>query len=224
MAVTLSYRTSASSTSDLSSYSFGSLDFGTEDSSRIMVVAVHAVTGSSPNTLCSAVDIGGVSATQVTTAAIVQGVALVEFWYAAVPTGTTGQTVDVTCGEAQVRCAIGLWSLIGSDTSPSDSDETSSASANSIALSTVTIPTDGCGIFAATSSTGVYTWTNASERYDAAWAEGGQHTGADTTTAGTPTVTADGPNAAIYAFAGIAFGPAPAGGGAHQFLTILGVS
>lgn len=162
-AVTGSFLQSAVSTSDLTTYTFSSQNFGDAASDRYIVVAItsRSVSGGT----ISSVTIGGVSASidvQVTNSSsnyTVSGIAK-----ALVPTGTSGDIV-ITFGAEQLRAGIGVYRLLGISSTPTDTG-----------TSTADDPTTNLDIAAGGYAIGVaYTveaatasWTNLTERYDEA--------------------------------------------------------
>lgn len=205
------YLTSAQDTANATTYNgagYQGLSFGTEDSTRIICIGIAGIATSAPNSAISSVTIGGVSATQYASSAGLSGGGVFEFWYAAVPTGTTGD-VSVTYGEGQQRSVIHLWAVYATTGAPTDGDWVNAGGANSVSLSTVTVPSGGCGMWHGfVGNTGGITWTNADERYDAAWEASNQAGAADTSTAGTNTITLDGANGSGHNLTGIAWTPA----------------
>jgi hypothetical protein len=130
-----------------------------------------------------------------------------EIWYGAAPVGTSALLSATLTGVSISDASYAIYRLTGNAAAPTDSDGTTNSLAT-IALSTVTVPTDGVGIWMWTNDTATAcTWTNATEDFDiAAAATNNQFSGASTTTAGTPTVTADGATD-DQALVGVAFGP-----------------
>jgi hypothetical protein len=141
------------------SYSFTSQAIGAEDNSRCVVVAVIGRAGGALDV--SSVTVGGISATLARAGG---GVELpVELWIARVPTGTTA-TIDVTFTGTSNFCAIGVWSVTNIDSlTPTDTAASS--------IGSILIDVEAVGIIVAVSSSlngATSTWTNATERYDAA--------------------------------------------------------
>jgi len=167
----------AGDATDLTTYTFASQNLGTASSDRVIAVAVSG-RQSSARTV-SSVTIGGVSATEIGTRGSSQNP--LGIWIAAVPTGTTGDVV-VTFSGAMLRCHIVAWAVTGGATLANASSGTDTA--------TVTGVTGGF-IIAAANTTGAstFTWTNATEQYDAI-TESFNTSGADATTVGSVLVTA----------------------------------
>ena len=109
-------------------------------------------------------------------------------WSGLVPSGDTAD-IDIVSGGASESMGIGVWTLDNAnatktDTLTNESDPPSGA---------ITIPANGGMIAIAMNdhSSSGYSWTNATERFDTVIEASRKHTGADSTTAGTPTITAD---------------------------------
>src|SRR5690606_20575856 len=102
---TIDFTDSASSTSDLSEYTFSTRDIGTAAANRIVLVGIaFTVTGAADP---SAVTIGGVTATKLVSQISSNGAYYTGIYAAPVPTGTTASVV-VTIGTAAARCGIGI--------------------------------------------------------------------------------------------------------------------
>ncbi len=101
----LEYRTVVSSTANLTSYTFSSVDIGTASSDRLIIAIVHvvAVGGTITN-----LTIAGVSAARqiINTNANIK----VAIYTALVPTGTTG-TISVTTDVAATNITISTYTL-----------------------------------------------------------------------------------------------------------------
>lgn len=168
----------ASDISDLTTYTFATQNLGTASSDRV-IFAVVSGRQSSARTI-SSVTIGGVTATEVGTRGSSQNP--LGIWSAAVPSGTTGDVV-VTFSGAMLRARIILWSVTGGAATVADSQFGTDTA-------TVTGVTGGFIIAGAcTTGTSSFTWTNATEQYDAA-AETFTVSGADATTVGSTLITA----------------------------------
>ncbi len=119
-ALTITPQSSASSGSDLTTYTFSAQAIGTASSDRIVIVAVGAANISTGTTLSSAT-IGGVAATiqkqQTNNAASIDTISAVIT--AAVPTGTTGDVV-LTFSTGQLRVGISTFSLTGGSATASE--------------------------------------------------------------------------------------------------------
>lgn len=157
----LTFLTSATSSSDLTAYTYSAVAIGTAHFNRHIVVAVvFAATDDYP---ASSVTIGGVSATLVKG----QG-SRIGLYIAKVPTGTTADIV-VTYATAAVRSAIGVWRLdgLGSATAHATAGDTQVADTQQTL--SLNVPQRGVAIAAAAataiSTTGM-TWIGLNEDYD----------------------------------------------------------
>jgi hypothetical protein len=214
-AIGLSFRTSsfiAGTGSD--PVTFTSVATGTASADRINVVALCYY----PRPVPTGVTINGVTATKAVDNA--SGSAGASIWYAANPSGTTGNVV-ITFGDATTATiGLGMWSLTGAGAAPTDTDSNASTPVNSMSLSALTIPVGGGAIIAGfngTAATG-FTWSNAAENYDTN-ATNLRITGASTPIAGTPTITMDGADGDTYVMVGAAWGMTTGGGALTKSLS-----
>ena len=161
---TVSYTDNPVSTADLTTYTFSSAALGTAAADRIIVVSVTTKASGGAARTVSSLTIGGVSGTEI--AALTTGGVNIAMWYAAVPTGTTGDIVVTWSGACQ-ECGCGVWAVYGAASSPTDFDSAYNGDATTVA-NTITIPAGGVGIMGMRSS-GVSTHTidNVTENYDA---------------------------------------------------------
>lgn len=210
MAVTPGFVGSNASGSPSNPHTFTAEPIGTAASDRFVVVEVdHRTNGASPSGGVTAMTIGGISAALLSdgvhSASIVSGRNAASMWGALVPSGTTANIV-ITFAEAQAQIGIGVWALTGAGTSPVPSD-VDTANANNIAA--LTVPASGAAIIGAHNGSGnSITFTNATGRYNASVGGGAiRSAGADTTTAGTNTITATNGSQVV----GVAFAPFSAG-------------
>lgn len=178
------YRTHIGDSADATTYSGGSwnsIAIGDADPNRYVLVGIY---GSSGTRTVSSVTIGGVSATLVSdgtnSARIQHSAGTSEFWIAAVPTGTTAN-ISITWSGSQNRCGAGVWTMVRpKSTTAVDVDSSNSASPASVTLTT----TNPGVVFAigGNNSTGSYSWTNVTERYDSVFENA--NSGADAATTG----------------------------------------
>jgi len=130
----LSYRTHAVDATDLTTYTFSTIDIGTAGSNRHVIVGVVARNGTANRTISSAT-IAGVSASIAADGS--GGNTEAGILIAAVPTGTTG-TISITFSAGQLRCGIAVWAAY---------DLTSATAFASLATSSTTLdintPADG---------------------------------------------------------------------------------
>lgn len=145
-------------------YTFsGVVDFGPEDPSRIIVIAIESDATSS-RTLSSSSIAGsaGTTVVQVTSLSADKGVAALI--RRSVPTGTTGQTVSVTFSGACNRCAIHVYALYQMASATPTGSTSSTATPPS---SSLTPSADGVVIACAKSAQNTScTWTGPTEDYD----------------------------------------------------------
>lgn len=182
------------------------LDFNAEASDRIIAVTLAM----EADTTITGVTIGGVTADLLVSAiADTLPDKVSEIWQAEVPTGTSGDVV-VTIASGTQEVSAATFSITGADPTPTDTDEATGSDV-SISITALTIPTDGAGLASVANgnASGTWTWTGASEVHDT---DVGSflHSSAIVTTAGTNTITADGPTNA-QALVGVAWGPASGG-------------
>jgi hypothetical protein len=131
--IDISYVDTATSTADLTTYTFSARSFG--DAAADRVIAVGIVSRATAIRSITGVTIGGVTATEISngTGPNSGGATNTALFAALVPTGTTGDVV-VTHSAGQARCAIAIHRLIGADlgsaTGAFNSDNNPSASIN----------------------------------------------------------------------------------------------
>lgn len=182
-----SFLQTASSGANLATYTFSAQAIGAADATRHIIVAATA-RKAAPSALLSSMTIGGVSAT-VATSLEYNGNTLV-IAYAKVPTGTTADVV-VEWSDVELRCGIGMWSIVGASAITVADFDTASAASGDVS-GTVTAPAGSFTIATgcATGSNRFFDWTNATERYNEnVGGEAFAHSGSDTDAAGTLTVT-----------------------------------
>lgn len=194
---TYSFLTNIEDTSDATTYSGGVWDgvsIGDADPDRYILAALVGNNGGRTVSSCT---IGGVSASLVSdgtdSARLVHGTNVtVELWLAPVPAGTTAN-ISVTWSGAQVRMGAGLWRVLRlKSTQAIDVNSSNGTSPASAAVNTAAVGFVVAATFNNISTS--YSWSNVTERYDAAF-EGIAHSGADASTNGssvTPTITFSG--------------------------------
>ena len=185
----LTYVTHLEQAGGTSTQTFTSASIGTAAADRLVIVGI--VIGKDAGTWSanpvSSVTIGGISATQVGSQILCEGTttAALSMFAATVPTGTTANIVLSLAANGVADIVI--WNATGlSSTTASD---TKSDNATPFTQS-LTVPTGGFGIGLAGGETVTsWTWTNLTERSDAA---SGIYvaSGADTTSTGSISVTA----------------------------------
>lgn len=173
---------SASSSANLSSYTFAGMALGDADPTRVILVAVVGLdVGSIVPTGCT---VAGVTATLVASGVSITATGSAQIYAVALPSGTTGDVV-VTCSGAIGRVAVIVWralnmtSLTPYDTATSDADPAVLDCNTTGACIAV-----ACGFW---NNTTPAAWTGLTEDVDDT-VEGSQYTGASATinTAATP--------------------------------------
>lgn len=156
------YNDSASSTADLTTYTFNSVSFGSE-TDRSAVVIAYGFSGSGSRNLSSAT-IGGQSANIVLNGAgATDGSGLV---YATGVTGTSG-TVSITMSGACVRMGILCWSLYNLNSTTPHDTASQFGLVSGTASAAITVPTNGVGIGFCAFVTGTTpSWSNATKDVD----------------------------------------------------------
>lgn len=120
------------------------LSFGAADANRVIAVGFVSRIASDE---VPTVTIGGVSATQVTgTAVNPSGAFKSSIWYAAVPTGTSGDVV-ISWTVEHFRSGIDVYRIITTTAAPTDGKNGSNSSGTSVSLgSSITVPSGGAAI------------------------------------------------------------------------------
>lgn len=156
------------------SKTWAGLSLGTAASDRKIIVGVTRRIGTG-TLVINTLTVGGVSATRIATFNIASGYQI-EFWGAAVPTGTTGDVV-VNVAEAGVgRISVILWRTTGVQSfTATDSKTDNTISSRTLAVS-LNVSANGAG-FAATyfnqGNLATTVWSGLTERYSTASSDGG---------------------------------------------------
>lgn len=107
--IAITYLNTNVDTAIKTTYTFSSVNLGDAATDRVIIVGIGGTSGSSRS--ISSVTIGGVSATASATAntswAIVNSI-----WYAAVPSGTTGDIV-ITFSGSMAQCVVNTFRMTG---------------------------------------------------------------------------------------------------------------
>lgn len=158
-----SFQDSTSVSQNTATYSFAGRAFGAADADRKILVAIRAIANAS---LPTGVTIGGVAATHLNGTA--SGNIVVDYWWAAVPTGTTG-TVAVTFSSGSSRdVAIAIYRVIPEINLVDSDTQSVGGGSPPITLNTsLDVPATGI-IFGAAGETGTgdNTWTELTEDAD----------------------------------------------------------
>ena len=130
------------SSSNLNTYTFLSNDLGSADAERVIAVVIHATAASTRS--ITSVSIGGIAATAAVTDASARPIGI---WYAAVPTGTTGNIVVNFNSTGALDCRIGWFRLVPSVSTPLDTGD-SGLAAPPRTVSNIEVVDGGCVISA----------------------------------------------------------------------------
>ena len=172
----ISFRTSAASSSDLTTYTFSSQNIGTAAESRHVIVSVSSLADGLGSTSISSITIGGVAATVVVSQASGDG-GFAGLAIAAVPTGTTADVV-VTMSNLQGRMAVGIWAAY--DLASATPVDTAASTADPASLNVDVQAGDVLVAAIYNNTNATATWTGATERFDDL-VEGAEYSGADYT-------------------------------------------
>lgn len=163
---TIAFMQSANSTADLSTYTFGSQNFGAAASDRVLIAAVTSRRAGGVDV--SSVTIGGVTAARVVSATSTEGVTAI--YAASVPTGASG-TVEVVLTGTALRCNVDLYLATGIAATAHATQATASFSGTTLSVS-LDVPAGGVALAAAQSGGGSgawpWTWSGLTERSDLA--------------------------------------------------------
>lgn len=169
----LTFITTVSDATDLTTYSFAGASIGTADSTRRVVCVVHWMyAGAGTDTVLNSATIGGVAATiHVQTnngvTASPGGCAIIS---ALVPTGTTG-TIAATFNALCSRCLVGIYRAVneGSATPVATASDNTLTSSTTLDVN-VNISAGGWAVAGVTTltsaATPTNTWTGVTEQYD----------------------------------------------------------
>ena len=172
----LIYRTSASTTANLTTYTFTNKSIGTAATDRRVHVIFHSFGNS--RTIVTA-SIGGVSAD--ITVQVNSSNSLVGLLTALVPTSTTADIIVTLSGGAS-RAAIGVWSSTGLTSNTATDTGTSIATPGTDSLASAVGGFCISGI--SNNSTSTVTWANITEQYDAQVGGASNYSGASISTTG----------------------------------------
>lgn len=179
---TVSYRTSTSSNTNGTSFTFSSQDIGTAAADRRVVVCITSAGSGAPS--LSSLTVGGVTAT---TLRLFQATGRsCSFLIASVPTGTTGDVV-ATYSSTQDRCGIGIWATYGVLSATPIDSQVVTASSSSVSIPSLTTIRSGLAFAGnlATTNNPTHSWSNVTERWDTSFGEGSDSfSGGEATTDG----------------------------------------
>lgn len=175
----VTYLTAAESSSNATTYTFSSLNFGTASGDRRIIVGVigRASSASARTITAASCTIGGVVPSKVVELAGGDDINdTVTLLIATVPTGTTGQTVAIEWSAGMNRCAIAVWAATGLASNTATDTLSSSDSPPS---GTIDVPANGFAVVMASSTTTTScTATGYTERFDEV-VEGHTYSGGD---------------------------------------------
>jgi len=188
----LSFITSANEGTDATDFS-GSFDgtaIGTATSyaaRRVVIGLANFGTGGKRTT--NSVTVGGVSLDRDARFLSSSQNYSADIWSGLVPSGDTAD-IDIISSGTTEALGISVWVLDNANATATDTLTVDGADPPAGAI---TIPTGGGMIAIAMNdhSSSGYSWTNATERFDTVIEASRKYTGADSTSAGTPTITAD---------------------------------
>lgn len=165
MAVAISPESTAQSTSGSTTnpITFAGMAAGSAVSDRILV----AVLNSRVRGLATGVTIGGETATKAVGVNGGNFETVTEIWYAAVPSGTTADVVATYPNSSAGYFGCSLFRMVGSASSPSDTDFLSSTTDVALTAS-INVPANG-GLIAGAcfaEETTAFTWSEATEYQD----------------------------------------------------------
>ena len=192
----LSYETNEDVDPPSSPHTFSSVDIGTANGGRKVIVA--AFVNGNLDADVSALTIGGISASEITSANTSTNQRQVSLWIASVPSGDTADVVVTFNDSTTSLLAIGVWSALGIYSNTPIDSGTSTADPGTDTLATI----EGgfciaAGIALGSTST---VWSNVTERFD----NNAGFTGADASTTGaniSPSANYDSPSNQATVFA-----------------------
>lgn len=179
---TLTWKGTAASTANASTYTFASKDIGAADAARRVIVAAMT-DGVNSGTTITSVTVGGVTCDEIIE--FTNSFVCVGIYIANVPTGTTADIV-VTPSAGKARAAVDWWITNDLSANTATATDSSTASPSSLVLST----TNGgfavsCGMCNSTATALTFTGTNVTQRSNAyAESPNGRYATADATTNG----------------------------------------
>ena len=172
-APTLSYRTTLTSGSNATNYTFAATDIGTAAANRKVIVAAWADSSAATPRTHNSLTIGGVSANLVTSVTDIGTAACItSLWELDVASGSTADIVLSTSG-GNVRCGIAVWAAYGCAQSSARDTATSVADPADLSVDTLS----GGFVVAFAGATGgsapSNSWTGLTERSDQTIESGG---------------------------------------------------
>lgn len=207
----VSYLNTFESTTDTGTWTFSAFGFGAADAGRKISISIYTLKAD-PAATITGVTIGGVTASLIsgTNGTVATGGAthVLEWWEAAVPTGTSGDIV-ITCSATTVRCVGAAWRVVsGTASSGNKTSSTSASTLNSGA--NLTIPASGVGLlFAYNAGASDFSpWTNlTTEDFEKIIETTRVYSGGRRTTAGSTQVTCTCGASGVMLMNWVAYGP-----------------
>lgn len=162
--ISITYNALASSTTDLTEYTFSAVALGDEAANRKIVVTILGRSTNPSTRTISSVTVAGVAATEAVSVSNTIG-NRAAIYVADVPTGTTGDIV-VTFDLGMQNCSVGSYAMYGAGSSTPTDTATDIASAFS---QTLDVPAGGAAFaVAGVQANTTTTWAGLTERYDTA--------------------------------------------------------
>jgi len=164
MAATITFLQLTKSGTNLTTYTYSSVNFGSASADRKIICAVNGQADDGGARTISSLTIGGVTATinvQISNSGSMQGICI-----ASVPTGTSGDVV-LTFSGGMGNADIALYSTTGVGSTTATDTGTSTAEVGTYALDVVA---EGVALALSRNQDGIYTatWAGLTERYDEA--------------------------------------------------------
>jgi hypothetical protein len=214
VAADLEFLQAASSTANLTTFTFAGQNLGTAAADRVIVVGVSARAGGTGTTV-STVTVDGESCPVRVQQSSTPQSSIAAIASVALPAGTTGDVV-VTFSAAAVRCGVQLYRMVGGEAVPTATYQHTNDATDPTA--SMDVPAGGAALGVAVANGGGQsaTWAGLTEDYDAVLESGSTHSSASGDFAGAQTgltVTCDfsgSLTANSGAFA--SFGPTTGGG------------
>ena len=168
--VALTFEDEANTDNKLTTYDFGTLQFGTAASDRVVIVGVAANQDQTNRTLNS-VSIGGVNGSFIAGATniISNNMSITDFYGRLVPAGTSGN-VTITFNGQMARAGVVVYSMTGSGGlfTAHDSDPHENGTNTATPSGTINIPANGAALALShqNRTSGSFSWTNLVEDHD----------------------------------------------------------
>lgn len=212
--ITLLTHGNADSEADGSVYTFAGCDIGSAHVGRKVVVAIMGNAAAAQEGV--SVKVNGVDLIRVIDN-FAAATRVVEFWAGAVPTGSGGVDIEVTCSGTMARLAAQYWTFQSTQSAPSavsGTSVTTNTFSDFISIPAVIVPAGGIAFAASIQSTATtkFSWSQTtgagSTRFNDKLGTTGVYASAyDTTEAGSQIFTADAADNVAYRGGAISWGP-----------------